>query len=176
MGKKKFPPIFVTTHTFVATKYFCHDKTFVTTKTLSQQKWYLWQLPPLIGINFCPKLSSHFQSQNNLLKRLHYWINNVLCKHWKRRRTFKEEQNLLFHSGDSPVDYWTRVWKVMGLRPCRSKIKHKKVQTNAYLFWHRHTVCKFLGKSPLSSHKTTPKQQINNHANNLPGTEQVTKP
>ena len=35
------------------------------------------------------------------------------------------------------------------------------VPTNAYLFWHGHTVCKFSGKSPLSSHKTTLKQQIN---------------
>ena len=33
--------------------------------------------------------------------------------------------------------------------------KHKKIQTNADLFWHWHTVCKFSGKSPLSSHKTT---------------------
>ena len=39
--------------------------------------------------------------------------------------------------------------------------KHKKVQTNAYLFWHGHTVWKFSGKSPLSSHRTTLKQQIN---------------
>ena len=180
MGKKQFPPIFVMTHTFVATKYFWHDKTFVMTELFLWQKWYLWQLPPVTGINFCPKLSSHFQSQNNLLKRLHYWINNVLCKpdsvHWKRRCTFKEEQNPLFHSWDSPVDYQTRVGKVMGLSPCWSKIKRKKVQTNAYLFWHRHTVCKFSGKSPLSSHRTTPKQQINNHANNLSSTEQATKP
>ena len=46
---------------FVATNIFCHNKTFVTTnicldKTfvatsllLLQQKWYLWQLPPMIG-------------------------------------------------------------------------------------------------------------------------------
>ena len=39
--------------------------------------------------------------------------------------------------------------------------EHKKVQTNAYLFQHGHTVCKFSGKSPLSSHNTTLKQQIN---------------
>ena len=39
--------------------------------------------------------------------------------------------------------------------------KHKKVQMNAYLFWHGHTACTFSGKSPLSSHKTTLKQQIN---------------
>ena len=32
---------------------------------------------------------------------------------------------------------------------------------NAYLFWHGHIVCTFLGKSLLSSHKTTLKQQIN---------------
>ena len=38
---------------------------------------------------------------------------------------------------------------------------HWKVQTNACLFYHRHTVCKFSGKSPLSSHKMTLKQQIN---------------
>ena len=37
---------------------------------------------------------------------------------------------------------------------------HKKVQRNAYLFEHGHTVCKFSGKSLLSSHKTTLKQQI----------------
>ena len=39
----------------------------------------------------------------------------------------------------------------------RSKMrsKHKKVQMNPYLFWHRHTVCKISGKSPLSSRKTT---------------------
>ena len=41
----------------------------------------------------------------------------------------------------------------------RTRSKHKKVQTNAYLTrTHR---CKFSGKSPLSSHKTTLKQQIN---------------
>ena len=34
-----------------------------------------------------------------------------------------------------------------------SRSKHKKVQTNAYLFWQGHTVCKFSGKSPLSSYK-----------------------
>ena len=43
----------------------------------------------------------------------------------------------------------------------KSWIQTQKVQTNAYLFWHRHTVCKFSGKSTLSSHKTTYKQQIN---------------
>ena len=32
--------------------------------------------------------------------------------------------------------------------------KHKKVQTNAHLFQHGHTVCKYSGKSALSSHKT----------------------
>ena len=37
----------------------------------------------------------------------------------------------------------------------------KKVQTNAYLFLHGHTVCTVSGKSPLSSHKTTLKHQIN---------------
>ena len=42
---------------------------------------------------------------------------------------------------------------------CRSK--HEKVQMNAYFFWHGHTVCKFSGKSPFSSHKTTLKQQLN---------------
>ena len=39
--------------------------------------------------------------------------------------------------------------------------KHKKVQTNAYLFWHGLTVRKISGKFPLSSHKTTLEQQIN---------------
>ena len=39
--------------------------------------------------------------------------------------------------------------------------KHKMVQTNAYLFWHGHTASKFSGKSALSNHKTTLKQQIN---------------
>ena len=39
--------------------------------------------------------------------------------------------------------------------------KHKKVQTNAYLFEHGHTVFKFSCKSPLLSHKMTLKQQIN---------------
>ena len=36
-------------HTLVATKdAFCRDKhMFVTTKLLSRQKWYLWQLPPM---------------------------------------------------------------------------------------------------------------------------------
>ena len=42
---------------------------------------------------------------------------------------------------------------------CRSK--HEKVQMKAYFFWHGHTVCNFLGKSPFSSHRTTLKQQIN---------------
>ena len=40
------------------------------------------------------------------------------------------------------------------------RCKHEKVKTNVY-FCHGHTVCKFSGKSPLSSHKTTLKQQIN---------------
>jgi len=37
-------------HTFVTTKdVFCHDKhMLVVTKLLSQQKWYLWQLQPMI--------------------------------------------------------------------------------------------------------------------------------
>ena len=39
--------------------------------------------------------------------------------------------------------------------------KQKKFQANAYLFWHGHTICKFSGKSPSSSHKTTLKQQLN---------------
>ena len=34
------------------TKIFCHDKrNFFTTKLLSQQKWYLWQLPPVTSMN-----------------------------------------------------------------------------------------------------------------------------
>ena len=36
----------------------------------------------------------------------------------------------------------------------------KKVQINAYLFEHGQTVRKFSGKSPLSSHKTTLKGQV----------------
>ena len=29
---------------------FCHNKTFVVTKLLSQQKWYLWQFPPVVEV------------------------------------------------------------------------------------------------------------------------------
>ena len=39
------------THTFVATTkdVFCRDKyVFVATELLSRQKWYLWQLPPMV--------------------------------------------------------------------------------------------------------------------------------
>ena len=42
-----------------------------------------------------------------------------------------------------------------------SRSKHKKVQRNAYLFWHGHTIGTFSGKSPLSSHKRTLRQQLN---------------
>ena len=40
-------------------------------------------------------------------------------------------------------------------------LRTQKGSKNAYLFGHGHTVCTFSGKSPLSSHKTTLKQQIN---------------
>ena len=42
-----------------------------------------------------------------------------------------------------------------------TKSKHKKVQTNAFLFWQIHTGCTFWGKSPLSSYRMTLKQWIN---------------
>ena len=45
--------------------------------------------------------------------------------------------------------------------PRYARSKYKKVQTNAYLFWHWHTVCTFSAKFPLSSHKTTLKEQRN---------------
>ena len=37
----------------------------------------------------------------------------------------------------------------------------QKGSKNAYLFWHGHAVCKFSGKSPLSSHNMTLEQKIN---------------
>ena len=49
--------------------------------------------------------------------------------------------------------WWTSLPKIL--------FKHKTVQTNTYLFEHGPTVCKFSGKSPLWSHKTTLKQQVN---------------
>ena len=54
-----------------------------------------------------------------------------------------------------------RNWNRMTASVLKQRSKHKKVQTKAYLFEHRDTVCKFSGKSALSSHKTTLKQQIN---------------
>ena len=40
---------FVTTNTCCHKYHFCRDKhVFVATKLLSRQKWYLWQLPPVI--------------------------------------------------------------------------------------------------------------------------------
>ena len=46
--------------------YFCHDKrhekqVLVTTKLSSWQKWYLWQLPPIISLNYTKLTNSrHF--------------------------------------------------------------------------------------------------------------------
>ena len=44
--------------------------------------------------------------------------------------------------------------------PLKIRSKPKKVQKNAYLLWHGHTICKFSGKSLSLSHKTTLKQQF----------------
>ena len=45
-------------------------------------------------------------------------------------------------------------------RTSKNKIQTQK-GSNERLFQHGHTVCKFSGKPPLSSHKRTLKQQIN---------------
>ena len=69
--------------TFVTTKYvFCHDKhMFVTIKLLLQQKWYLWQLLPMIHL-FINKIDS----------------NTVNMKNWQRLKCS-------IHGCSRPVDH-----------------------------------------------------------------------
>ena len=80
---------------------------------------------------------------------------DVICEYITKRipipvRDFSSAPRLIGKDFTSP-----HLLLLKDFGPFGTRSKHKKVQKNAYLLWHGHTICIFSGKSPLSSHKMT---------------------
>ena len=157
---------------WLALAWMCEQANLVPWNSLGAITWF-WHLAIML---YCIVLASHSRFVLLFFKSLLYtftiqctcdgltFLQLLFYCYWVL--SFGDIPNLILqllfccYSKNKNKKY-RKIWNRMTASILKQDPNTKRLKWMRYLFWHGHTVCKFLGKSPLSSHKTTLKQQIN---------------
>ena len=87
----------------------------------------------------------------------------IKCKQSKWRKTDHSSKTLQFFFF-LLLSYSSHAYYLTTPPPTKTKLDpNTKRFKRMLIYWHGHTICKFSGKSPLSSYKMTLKQQLNGY-------------